>query len=145
MKLRNGIAVAFAALALVVAGCGDDETSCPTETPQVSALASGCVERAGEPVSFPVRLCPTCNQIGARCDVDLSAVGTGQIFLDPKVESCESASTCPPACDLNTISCSFTAPAAPGTYTVIAFDPATNQTRQADLLVIPSGAESCAL
>lgn len=145
MKLRHVVSVA--AVALVAAGCGNED-SCPTESPEVDALATGCIERAGEPVSFPVRLCPTCNQTGAVCDVDLSAVraGSGEIFLDTKVEACIPLSSCPGvSCDLAPLQCAFTAPSTPGTYTVIAFDPSTNATKQTDLLVIGSGAESCAL
>jgi hypothetical protein len=144
MRTRN--AAIAAALMLAVAGCGDD-TSCPTETPQVSALAGSCVQVAGQPVSYPVRLCPTCNQTGATCDVDLSAVGagSGDIFLDPKVEACMSSASCPPACEVNAITCTFTAPSTPGFYTVIAFDPVSGTTRESDLEVIASGPESCAL
>jgi hypothetical protein len=145
MKLRNVVSVA--AVALVAAGCGNED-SCPTESPQIDALAAGCIERAGEPVNFPVRLCPTCNQTDAVCDVDLSAVraGSGEIFLDPRVEACTPSSSCSGAsCQVSPLTCAFAAPATPGTYTVIVFDPSTNQTRQSDLVVIPSGAESCVL
>jgi hypothetical protein len=71
--------------------------------------------------------------------------GSGDIFLDPKVEACMSSASCPPACEVNAITCTFTAPAVPGTYTVIAFDPASGTTRESDLVVIPGGAESCSL
>jgi hypothetical protein len=143
MSGRNAVLVV--ALAAVAAGCDGD--TCPTETPQVSALPGSCTELAGQPVSYPVRLCPTCNQTGAICDVDMSAVGagTGDIFLDPKVEACSDATSCPPACELNAITCTFSAPAIAGTYTVIAFDPASGATRESQLEVISSGAESCAL
>ena len=107
-RIRHAVvAFAFAGL-LAAAGCAE---RCPTETPQVSELPASCTERPGEPVSFPVRLCPTCNQTGATCDVDLSAVGTSSdIFLDPRVEVCTGSATCPPACELNTLACTFTAP-----------------------------------
>lgn len=140
--MSTRIAVAAVAVALFVAGCGE---TCPTEPPQVNALASSCTQIAGEPVSYPVRLCPTCNQTGATCDVDLSRVNTtGEIFLDPKVEACTGSTSCG-ACAVSPLICSFIAPAAPGPYTVIAFDPTTNGTRQATLVVISSGAESCTL
>lgn len=140
--MRIRIAVTAAAVALVAAGCGE---SCPTESPQVSALAAGCTQVAGQPVDYPVRLCPTCNQTAASCDVDLSQVGSGTIFLDPKVEACTGSSGCPPACSLNTLTCTFVAPATPGSYSVLAYDPGSNTTRQSTLLVIASGAESCSL
>jgi len=142
--MKTRIAVTAAAVALFAAGCGE---SCPTESPQVSALAQpGCTEVAGQPVSYPVRLCPTCNQTGATCDVDLSQVGSaGTIFLDPKVEACTGTGGCGPSCALNTLTCTFTAPATPGTYTVVAYDPGTNTTRESTMLVIASGPESCPL
>jgi len=142
--MRNRIATAAAAAALVVA-CGETD-KCPTETPQVSGISSSCIEVAGQPVSYPLRLCPTCNQIGAVCDVDLSAASTSrEIFLDPKVESCSASNSCPPACDPNPLLCTFTAPSAPGDYTVSVYDPAQNTTLVGTLTVIPSGAESCAV
>jgi hypothetical protein len=132
------------AAGLAAAGCNSDK--CPTETPQVSGISPSCTEVAGQPVSYPLRLCPTCNQAGATCDVDLSAVNTTQdIFLDPKVETCSSSNSCPPACDPNPLLCNFTAPTTPGDYTVTVFDPATNGTRVGRLTVIASGPESCAV
>lgn len=142
MRIRNVAAVA--ALALAAAACNDE--TCPTESPEVSALPGSCTELAGEPVIYPVRLCPTCNQTGATCDVDMSAVSTsGDIFLDTKVEACTSSSSCPPTCEVNAVTCTFMAPSTPGTYTVIAYDAATGQTRESQLTVIETGGESCAL
>lgn len=142
--MRKPFVIAAVAVGLVATGCNEDK--CPTESPQVSALAQSCTQRAGEPVTYPVRLCPTCNQTGATCDVDMSAVGNGSgaIFLDPKVEACDVANSCPPACELNAINCTFTAPA-PGEYTILAFDPTTNATKESTLVVVASGAEFCNL
>jgi hypothetical protein len=137
-------AVALAAGAVGLTGCPAD--SCPLEAPQVSAVPTSCTEVAGQPVSFPVRLCPTCNQSGATCVADMSAVGTsGDIFLDIKVEACTGSSSCPPACQLNAITCTFNAPASPGPYKVLTFDGATGNTNTSQLVVIAQGAESCAL
>src|SRR5512132_979112 len=102
--MRTRDAVVAAAVAFVAAGCGED--TCPTETPQVSQVAD-CTVRPGAAVSYPVQLCPTCN-------VDLSAVGAGAIFLDPKVEVCSQGNTCPPTCEAAAFACTFTAPSAEG-------------------------------
>ena len=134
--------IAIAALAAALAACGSND-KCPTQSPQVSGISPNCTELAGQPVSYPLRLCPTCNQSGATCIVDLSAVSAGQIFLDPTVETCSSSNSCPPSCDPNPLLCHFTAPTAPGDYTVSVFDPAANTTRVGTLTVIASGAESC--
>ena len=138
MRIRNA---AVAALALAAAACNDN--TCPTESPQVSALAD-CTAGAGQLVSYEVRLCPTCNQTVSSCDVDMSDIGAGNIFLDPKVETCTSSNSCPPACQANASTCNFTAPATPGTYVVSAYDPATNTTQTGTLTVVPpGGSASC--
>jgi hypothetical protein len=132
-----GIRTAVAALALAAAACED---TCPTETPQVDDLAD-CTAGAGSLVQYPVRLCPTCDQVISSCDVQIS--GT-TIFLDPKVESCDPSNSCPPACQANPSTCNFTAPSGPGTYTVSAYDPARNQTVDGTLVVVAAGGlESC--
>ncbi|HSD21108.1 MAG TPA: hypothetical protein VLC54_13770 [Anaeromyxobacter sp.] len=142
MKVRRGIAIAACAAAVGLSGCGE---SCPTETPKVEAFAtSGCTATPGATVTVPLRLCPTCNQTAASCDVDVSqASRSNEIFLDPVVEACQSASSCPPTCDPNAINCSFAAPSQPGRYDLIVFDPATNTTLQEQLDVVASGPTSC--
>ncbi len=132
-----------AALGLAAAGCGKE--SCPTESPQVTTVGN-CSATSGQSVSFPVRLCPTCNQTLTSCDADLSAVGSGTIFLNPVVEACSNANSCPPSCAPNPATCTFTAPTTtPGTiYTVLVFDPATSMTRNGTLTIVSSG-PSCSL
>jgi hypothetical protein len=125
MKLRHvvSIAAAVTTLALVATGCGTED-SCPTESPDVAAVPN-CTVRPGAAVSYPVQLCPTCNQTGAVCDVDLSAASSGDIFLDPRVEACTPSSTCPgtaPACDASPLLCPFTAPTVEGDYVVTLVD-----------------------
>lgn len=140
-------AATLIAAAAALAGCPSSEP-CPLESPQVSAIPGACTEVAGQPVTYPVRLCPTCNQTGASCVVDLSAVGagSGDIFLDTKVEACTGSGSCPPSCAVNAISCTFNAPATPGTYNVIALDGATGQPVESVLFVVAPGTpESCAL
>lgn len=132
-------AVGAAAVALAIVGCNGGTGSCPTETPQVSALGD-CTQVANQPVSYPVQLCPTCNQIISACDVQVAG---NTIFLDPRVETCDATNSCPPACAQNTSACSFTAPPTPDVYVVEAFDPASNQTRTGTLTVVASGPESC--
>jgi hypothetical protein len=140
MKVRRGIAIAACAAAFGLSGCGE---TCPTETPQVQDVAD-CTAQANTTVTYPVRLCPTCNQTGASCDVDLSAAASqGIIHLDPVVEACNSANTCPPGCDVQPFSCTFTAPSQPGTYEVLVFDPGRNGTISGTLEIVPSGALSC--
>ncbi len=145
MKTRS--AVMIAAIAGGLAGCPSDQ-SCPLETPKVDATPSTCTEDAGQPVSYPVRLCPTCNLTGVSCAPNLSGVGAGSgaIYLDVKAEACTDANSCGGAtCQLNATTCDFTAPSTPGTYQVIVFDGATGQPLTNDLVVIASGPESCAL
>ncbi len=110
------------------------------ETPQVNALPS-CTEPPSQALSYPVRLCPTCNQTGATCSVQMS----GQtIFLDLKVEACNDASSCGGAgCAPGPTICSFTTPAQPGTYNVIATD--AGGTATGTLLVSTTDPASCAL
>ncbi|WP_242394227.1 hypothetical protein [Anaeromyxobacter oryzisoli] len=116
MKLAVfGIGIA----ALAAAGCGS--SSCPTEVPKVEQVAS-CTVRPGTQVNVKVKLCPTCNQNPTSCQVDLSGLSQGQIFLDPIVETCESSCTpeSAPTCAVSGPSCTFTAPTAEGTYTLSA-------------------------
>lgn len=130
--------------ALVASGCG---TSCPTETPAKIEAIGSCTAKPGDTVSVPVRLCPTCNQSGATCQVDTHAAGSsGLIQLDPTVEACENVSTCSsptPQCQTNPLTCTFTAPAA-GNYTLLVLDQSSNQTIQGTLVVDPGQTPSCA-
>jgi hypothetical protein len=143
MTIRSALVLAtLAALAVGVSGC--PSSSCPMESPQVNGLPASCTAPVGQQVSYPVRLCPTCNQSSASCAVDLSAATTtGDIFLDTKVEACSGSSSCPPACQTNPILCTFTPPGA-GTYKVTVFDGATGQTQTSQLVVSQGGASSCA-
>ncbi len=113
MKTRKvSTVVVLAALAGWLSGCPSD--SCSLETPQVSNVpANGCTVVAGQPVTYQVRLCPACNQTSATCAVDMSQVGSGYIYVDPKMEACSGGNSCPPpTCNTNATDCTFTAPAA---------------------------------
>jgi hypothetical protein len=134
---------ALAAGALAVAGCGE---SCPTETPQVQAIASCQAMAANTLVSVAVRLCPKCNQVAAGCEVDLSAAQTDNLIqLDPTVETCDSATNCPPTCDVRAMTCSFVSPP-PGNYTIFALDPQTgHEIRQPFDVAASGGSTSCSL
>jgi hypothetical protein len=129
--LRSRIVdVVITAVALVALhGCGE---TCPTETPAKVDRIGSCVAQPGATVSVPVQLCPTCNQSGATCDVDLSAVASsGTIQLDPTVEACENVTTCAtptPSCEVSPFTCTFAAPMEPGDYDLIVFDPSRNGT-----------------
>lgn len=135
MRGRN--AVVAVALAAVVAGCNGE--TCPTETPKVDAIAGSCQQVTNEPVRYPVRLCPTCNQIVSACDVEISG---NRVFLDPRVETCDASTSCPPTCEANPSACTFAAPA-PGEYIVEAYDPGTGSTQTGTLVVVASGPEFC--
>jgi hypothetical protein len=133
MRIRNAAVVA---VALAAAACNED--TCPTESPQVDDLAD-CTQVTGQLVSYPLRLCPTCDQVVSSCDVEISG---STIFLDPKVETCDPSNSCPPTCQASPSTCNFTAPA-PGDYLVEAYDPASNGTRTGALTVVASGPEFC--
>jgi hypothetical protein len=123
MRTSTRNVVGAVAVALAVAGCNGGTDSCPTETPDVEGIATDCVVRPGATVSYPIRLCPTCNQFGAVCDAQIDA---GQIFLDPRMEACESSTSCPspaPACEANPLVCTFIAPTIEATYPVTVIDP----------------------
>ena len=139
MKVRSAVMLAtLAAVAAGLAGCPSD--SCPIETPQVNSLPT-CTEPPSRAVSYPVRLCPTCNQTGATCAVQMS----GQdIFLDIKVEACQDANSCGGAgCAPGPTFCSFTTPAATGTYNIIATD--AGGTVNGTLVVSATEPASCTL
>jgi hypothetical protein len=142
MRIGTAMFAAAGALALFASGCGGKE-SCPSESPKVNALASNCEAVAGQTVSYPLQLCPTCNQTISGCDVQMS--GT-DIFLNPTAEACSSASSCPPSCSAMPNTCSFKAPsAAPGsTFTVSVFDPGTGGTKAGTLTIVASS-PSCSL
>ncbi len=148
MRTRSAVLIGtVAAMAGGLAGC--PSSSCPLETPQVSGTPGTCTELAGQPVSYPLRLCPTCNQTGVTCAPNLSAVGAGSgpIYLDVKAEACNDSTSCGGAgCQLNQATCEFTAPSTPGTYQIIVIDGATGQpVPGAQLQVVASGPTSCAL
>ncbi len=145
MRIRTATFAAAAALGFLAAGCGDNK--CPTESPEVRALG-GCTALASQTVSFPISLCPTCNQTLSSCDADMSGVGAGSgtIFLNPVVEACTSSSSCGAGCNVNPSTCTFRAPSATGTYVVSAYDAAHPDTpRIGSLEVISNGATSCSL
>jgi hypothetical protein len=143
MRIRT--ATLAAALAVLAAGCGNDK--CPTESPEVTKLGN-CTALAGDTVSYPIQLCPTCNQTLSSCEADLSDVGAGSgtIFLNPTVEACTSSSSCGTGCNLNPTTCTFRAPSAAGTYTVLAHDAAhPDAPKTGTLTVTATGATSCLL
>ncbi len=144
MKIRIvAVAVAVAAFA---AGCGKD--TCPTEAPQVSALAQDCQVPAGQAVTYPLRLCPTCNQTLTGCTAEMSGANAsgGTIFLNPTVEVCSSSNSCPPSCSASTATCTFTPPstAAGVSYDIQVYDPASGETKQGKV-TFTSGAVSCSV
>jgi hypothetical protein len=120
MTQRHCAAGALLVGALVASGCG---TKCPTEPPAELAVGS-CTAKPGDTVNVLLRLCPTCNQTGAACDVDLSGVSSGFIGLNATVEACESSTSCSSpgaACQANPLTCTFTAPGE-GDYQLVVSD-----------------------
>jgi hypothetical protein len=140
MKTRSALGVAvLGALGLWSTGC-PSSNSCPLETPQVNTLPT-CTEPPNYALSYPVRLCPTCNQTGATCAVQMSGQN---IFLDLKVEACGDSNSCGGAgCSPGPTVCSFTTPAAEGTYNVTATD--AGGTRSGTLVVSATSPASCLL
>jgi hypothetical protein len=129
----KAILAALVVVAVLAGGCGED--ACPSESPQVEAVAS-CTAPAGSTVSYELRLCPTCNQTLTGCNADIQE---GIIFLNPVVEACGSSASCgAPSC-LNRPTCSFQVPnATAGTvYSVQVHDPASNSTKEGTLTVGP--------
>ncbi len=140
MKTHDAVMLGIlVAVAVGVVGC-PSSNSCPLETPQVNALPT-CTEPPNQPVSYPVRLCPTCNQTAASCNVQIS----GQtIFLDLKVEACGDSTSCGGAgCSPGPTVCSFTTPGTPGNYNVTATD--AGGTVSGILVVSSTSPASCAL
>jgi hypothetical protein len=145
--MRTGKARALAAAAALaafggLAGCGE---KCKTEPVAKVEEAQNCTAAPGAPVSVGVRLCPTCNQTGTTCEVDILE---DTIQLDVVSEACEDVTTCAtqePACQVAPLPCSFTAPAEPGPYDIHVYDPQTNTfPTVATLEVVPGAPSSCA-
>jgi hypothetical protein len=133
--------IAIAALAAALAACGTND-KCPTQSPKLSQVAD-CTARPGATVNYQLQLCPTCNQSGATCNVQMS--GT-DIFLDPTVEACTGSNSCPPpTCDTGVFNCTFTAPTAVGTYNVTVVNGDTGAVVPRTLTVDATASPSCSL
>ena len=151
MNLRQYTAgaLAIAGAVLLASGCGG--TSCPTETPAQIQKVGQCQATLGATVSVPVQLCPTCNQTGARCQVDASSVASsGIIQLDPTVEACDNVSTCSspaPSCQVGPLMCAVTVPSntTMSQITLAAFDPFSGQQVSGVINIVPSGSSGCTL
>ncbi len=125
---------------LLAPGCGSDTKSCASESPTVNKQTNTCTGvGAGQTVQVSLQICPTCNQSDAECQVDLSAVDTGIIHLDPLVHACDTSNSCPPSCSASPLTCTFTAPAA-GTYNLFIGD----SPNSVPFTVVGGGTGSCA-
>jgi hypothetical protein len=131
--IGKAILAAAVVLAVFAGGCGSED-SCPSESPQVTDMPAACTATPGQTVSYPLQLCPTCNQTFTSCDVQMS--GT-DIFLNPLVEACESASSCAPGCNTRSNTCTIRLPVAAvdTVFTVSVFDPASG-TMSAPLTIV---------
>lgn len=143
---RLALAAAFAgALAASLPGCGGEK--CPTENPTISGgsagvpvCTGGAAVQAGATVTVNLRICPTCNQTADVCNVTLPQ-GDNIIQLDPLVQACDPANSCPPSCLTKAVPCTFTAPAA-GAYQLLVSDP-SGVYQQPFQVVAASGSTSC--
>ncbi len=143
---RLALAAAFAGvLAASLPGCGGEK--CPTENPTISGGAAGVpvctggsAVQAGTTVTVNLRICPTCNQTADVCNVTLPQ-GDNIIQLDPLVQACDSANSCPPSCLTKAVACTFTAPAA-GSYQLLVSDP-SGVYQQPFQVVAAAGSTSC--
>ena len=146
---RLALAAAFAGvLAASLPGCGGEK--CPTENPTISGGAAGvpvctggAAVQAGTTVTVNLRICPTCNQTADVCNVVLPLPTDNPkiIQLDPLVQACDSANSCPPSCLTKAVACTFTAPAA-GAYQLLVSDP-SGVYQQPFQVVAAAGSTSC--
>jgi len=147
MKLSRVIAIGACAAAVGLSGCGEVTSGCPTETVAKVDAVESCTAAPGALVDVGIRLCPTCNQTGASCDVDDSAALSSSIIqLDPTVEACEDVSSCAtptPACQTAPLECAVRAPSQPGSYDLMVYDAATNSFTQRGTLTVAAGPSFC--
>ncbi len=122
--MRSAAVLGVVAAGAFMVGCGGTSSSCASETPQLGPAPSCGSMMANAAVQVNLHICPTCNQTDAACQVDLSAVSSGIIHLDPVVHACEDSSSCPPSCTTSGVTCSFTTPDA-GTYNLYIGDSTT--------------------
>lgn len=107
---------ALATLPLALAAC---DNKCPTTNPKVQtggvpACTGGSAIQAGAQTTIRIGVCPRCDESYDQCNVTMPA-GDNIIQLDPLVQVCEPSNSCgTEACNL--VTCTFTAPATPGTY-----------------------------
>lgn len=120
------LAFAFAAV-LTFTGC--PSKNCSDASPPVSQVPAGCTAPTGSKVTVQVRACPKCDQSIPTCLVHAENIGGGSVLLEPVSEVCDPNSGCPISgtCMTNPLTCTFTAPATPGTVTVTVNDPSTPQ------------------
>lgn len=141
MTFGKGLAATVAlALAGGLTGCGE---SCPSETVAKIQDVGACTARPGTSVTVPVQLCPTCNQSGSSCDVEIQG---SFVQLDIRAEACDSVASCgstAPSCQPPS-GCTFTAPAE-GTYTVLVYDPSTDRTIERPLVVSTTQNLGCSI
>ncbi|HET9552334.1 MAG TPA: hypothetical protein VFP50_05150 [Anaeromyxobacteraceae bacterium] len=136
--LALGLAAPFA-----FTGCND---KCPTENPGLAndpnAVPTCPNMAANTTVSVQLKICPSCNQTAPECTV-IPPAGDRIIQLDAVVQACQSASSCPPSCLTNGVTCTFTAPG-PGNYTILVSDPSSPTPVEKPFTVVATGgATSC--
>ncbi len=134
MIVRRWAAVVGMLGAGLVAGCGDSK-SC--DTPEVNRAPTSCTLAPNTDVRVNVGWCNCSTAV--TCDVSFDS---GQYFLSPRLASCDtSCPSNPTGCDLDTVPCEFTTPAA-GTYQVNIIS-GLGTPRAATFTVTDGGGTSC--
>lgn len=141
---RRFVTVA-AALSLLLAACGSDESGCFSRDAELAAGVNyDCTAAPGSTVSVQVQLCPNCRATSASCQAEFIA---GQLEIAPVFFECEESRDCPigQACETNPATrqttCVATIPigTAPGEYDIVN---AGTGTTVGDL-VVSTGPSSC--
>jgi hypothetical protein len=130
------VLVVLAAGLVLGVGCGT-QSGCANVTPDVNQAPTSCSLLPSTPVTVSVRWC-TC---GASVTCDALPESGGVIQLEPKVSSCDASCPAnPTACPFDSVTCSFTSPAA-GSYNLYVISGQSFQS--VPLTVSDSGSASC--
>jgi hypothetical protein len=132
--MKRLLALAPAAL-VVLAGCGAD--TCTSKAAQVQQIAP-CSVAPGSTVAVPVQLCGQCTDSAPSCQAEFL---NGEFQFAPAFQECQEQRGCAiqPGCANSPVTCTITAPTAPGSYPVI--DASTTQ--QVGTITVAAGGTGC--